>query len=144
MIGFQNLQNIWWKNPMLSVTWQRIFQVCICYCLNEWMLRWTWDWTWSLTTRFRIHNVKPWNGFWKRMDFQLEWIEILNFMISKILIEKMILILNIGMNLKTLVLELGLELLSICHVCHKNLREVQLTWLCFVVLNSKSHIYSNS
>ena len=35
------------------------------------------------------------------MDFQLEWIEILNFMISKILIEKMILILNIGMNLKT-------------------------------------------
>ena len=35
------------------------------------------------------------------MDFQLEWIKILNFMISKILIEKMILILNIGMNLKT-------------------------------------------
>ena len=35
------------------------------------------------------------------MDFQLEGIEILNFMISKTLIEKIILILNIGMNLKT-------------------------------------------
>ena len=35
------------------------------------------------------------------MDFQLEWIEILNYTISKILTEKMILILNIGMNWKT-------------------------------------------
>ena len=52
-------------------------------------------------TRFRIDKVKPWNGFWKRMDFQLEWIEILNYTISKILTEKMILILNIGMNWKT-------------------------------------------
>ena len=37
----------------------------------------------------------------ERMDFQLEWIEILNYTISKILTEKMILILNIGMNWKT-------------------------------------------
>ena len=35
------------------------------------------------------------------MDFQLEWIEILNYTISKISTEKMILILNIGMNWKT-------------------------------------------
>ena len=34
------------------------------------------------------------------MDFRLEWIEILNFTIS-LLTEKMILILNIGMNWKT-------------------------------------------
>ena len=29
-------------------------------------------------TRFRFDSVKPQNGFWKRMDFQLEQIKILN------------------------------------------------------------------
>ena len=43
----------------------------------------------------------------ERMDFQLEWIEILNYTISKILTEKMILILNIGMNWKTHSFKLG-------------------------------------
>ena len=51
----------------------------------------------SDTTRFRIDKVKPWNGLWKRMDFRLEWIEILNFTIS-LLTGKMILIFSIGMN----------------------------------------------
>ena len=51
----------------------------------------------SKLLEFGFDKVKPWNGLWKRMDFRLEWIEILNFTIS-LLTEKMILILSIGMN----------------------------------------------
>ena len=56
------------------------------------------------------------------MDFQLEWIEILNYTISKILTEKMILILNIGMNEKTYSFKFGPGTTVYLLVCHKNLR----------------------
>ena len=69
---------------------------------------------------FGFDKVKPWNGLWKRMDFCLEWIEILNFTIS-LLTEKMILILSIGMNWKTYSFKFGPWTTVFLSVCHKNL-----------------------
>ena len=67
---------------------------------------------------FGFDKVKPWNGFWKRMDFRLEWIETLNFTIS-LLTEKMIL--NIGMNWKTYSFQFGPGTTVYLLVCHRNL-----------------------